>query len=156
MPLDAPVMRMVRKLVMRAIVRAAARRRGRWHSSAVAERRRQPRGVVTLALVEMWERFSYYGMVALLVLFLALLVAHAALALAALAIALIEAFDRWGWALVATALGCIVAFGADRVIDRSFAPGARIFLGAVIALAAAVAPLLALLREPDRNLAAAL
>ena len=31
---------------------------------------RQPRGVLTLALVEMWERFSFYGMVALLVLFL--------------------------------------------------------------------------------------
>lgn len=31
---------------------------------------RQPRGVLTLALVEMWERFSFYGMVALLVLYL--------------------------------------------------------------------------------------
>ena len=42
----------------------------RWHSCRVSDRRRQPRGVVTLALVEMWERFSYYGMVALLVLYL--------------------------------------------------------------------------------------
>ena len=33
-------------------------------------RHRQPPGVLTLALVEMWERFSFYGMVALLVLFL--------------------------------------------------------------------------------------
>lgn len=31
---------------------------------------KQPRGVLTLALVEMWERFSFYGMVALLVLYL--------------------------------------------------------------------------------------
>ena len=31
---------------------------------------RQPPGVVTLAMVEMWERFSFYGMVSLLVLFL--------------------------------------------------------------------------------------
>jgi len=33
-------------------------------------KQRQPRGVLTLALVEMWERFSFYGMVALLVLYL--------------------------------------------------------------------------------------
>ena len=31
---------------------------------------KQPRGVLTLAMVEMWERFSFYGMVALLVLYL--------------------------------------------------------------------------------------
>lgn len=31
---------------------------------------RQPRGVLTLAMVEMWERFSFYGMVAILVLYL--------------------------------------------------------------------------------------
>ena len=31
---------------------------------------RQPKGVLTLAMVEMWERFSFYGMVALLVLYL--------------------------------------------------------------------------------------
>jgi POT family proton-dependent oligopeptide transporter len=37
---------------------------------AVARDHRQPPGVLTLAMVEMWERFSYYGMVALLVLFL--------------------------------------------------------------------------------------
>ncbi len=36
----------------------------------MSQRRRQPGGVLTLALVEMWERFSFYGMVALLVLFL--------------------------------------------------------------------------------------
>ncbi len=36
----------------------------------MTERRRQPRGVITLALVEMWERFSFYGMVALLTLYL--------------------------------------------------------------------------------------
>jgi len=37
---------------------------------ATRTRTRQPPGVLTLAMVEMWERFSYYGMVALLVLFL--------------------------------------------------------------------------------------
>ena len=31
---------------------------------------KQPRGVLTLAMVEMWERFSFYGMVAILVLYL--------------------------------------------------------------------------------------
>ena len=34
------------------------------------DRERQPPGVLTLAMVEMWERFSFYGMVSLLVLFL--------------------------------------------------------------------------------------
>jgi O-antigen ligase len=86
----------------------------------------------------------------------ALLIAHGVLALAALSIALLEAFGRWGWALLATVLGCVVAFGVDRVIDRSFTPGARILVGALVALAAAAGPLVALLREPDRNLAAAL
>ena len=38
--------------------------------STTAVRPRQPAGVATLALVEMWERFSFYGMVAILVLFL--------------------------------------------------------------------------------------
>ena len=33
-------------------------------------RKKQPRGVLVLAAVEMWERFSFYGMVALLVLYL--------------------------------------------------------------------------------------
>jgi len=36
----------------------------------MATRVRQPKGVLTLAMVEMWERFSFYGMVALLVLYL--------------------------------------------------------------------------------------
>jgi proton-dependent oligopeptide transporter, POT family len=30
----------------------------------------QPRGLATLFFVEMWERFSYYGMRALLILFM--------------------------------------------------------------------------------------
>lgn len=33
-------------------------------------KKKQPRGVLTLAMVEMWERFSFYGMVSLLVLYL--------------------------------------------------------------------------------------
>ena len=36
----------------------------------MSRRESQPRGVLVLAAVEMWERFSFYGMVALLVLFL--------------------------------------------------------------------------------------
>ena len=31
----------------------------------------QPRGIATLFLTEMWERFTYYGMRALLILFMA-------------------------------------------------------------------------------------
>ena len=36
----------------------------------MSRRETQPRGVLILAAVEMWERFSFYGMVALLVLYL--------------------------------------------------------------------------------------
>jgi len=41
-----------------------------WNTPCMATRIRQPKGVVTLAMVEMWERFSFYGMVAILVLYL--------------------------------------------------------------------------------------
>jgi POT family proton-dependent oligopeptide transporter len=39
----------------------------------------QPRGLATLFFVEMWERFSYYGMRALLILFMTASVAHGGL-----------------------------------------------------------------------------
>lgn len=41
-----------------------------WDTPRVPPTQRQPKGVLTLALVEMWERFSFYGMVAILVLYL--------------------------------------------------------------------------------------
>src|ERR1044071_2464097 len=37
---------------------------------AAAARQKHPRGLMTLFFTEMWERFSYYGMRALLVLFM--------------------------------------------------------------------------------------
>jgi proton-dependent oligopeptide transporter, POT family len=42
----------------------------------------QPRGIATLFLTEMWERFSFYGARALLVLFMTALVTHGGLGLA--------------------------------------------------------------------------
>src|SRR3954454_18961148 len=39
-------------------------------SPATAARQKHPRGLYTLFFTEMWERFSYYGMRALLVLFM--------------------------------------------------------------------------------------
>ncbi len=40
------------------------------HIPSVAPKQRHPRGLYTLFFTEMWERFSYYGMRALLVLFM--------------------------------------------------------------------------------------
>src|SRR5690348_1453141 len=39
-------------------------------SSAMSPRQKHPRGLYTLFFTEMWERFSFYGMRALLVLFM--------------------------------------------------------------------------------------
>jgi len=48
-------------------------------SSNAAEPQRHPRGLYTLFFTEMWERFSYYGMRALLVLFMVDAVEHGGL-----------------------------------------------------------------------------
>jgi len=48
-------------------------------SAAEAPQQRHPRGLYTLFLTEMWERFSYYGMRALLVLFMVDAVRHGGL-----------------------------------------------------------------------------
>ena len=85
-----------------------------------------------------------------------LLFAHGALAVAGLCVALLEAFGRWGWALLATLLGAITAIWLDTVLDRDMQPGLRILAGAAVCVVASMGPLFVLLREPDRNLAAAL
>ena len=85
-----------------------------------------------------------------------LLVAHGVLAVAGLCVALLEAFGRWGYALAATVFGCAVATGLHTVVGHDITPGVRILWGAVACTVASTPPLVALLREPDRNIAAAL
>ena len=87
--------------------------------------------------------------------FISLLVAHGVLAVAGLCVALLEAFGRWAWAIVSVAAGVLVALSLGRWAYE-LTPGVRITWGAIAALAMALGPLLALLREPDRNLAAGL
>ena len=85
-----------------------------------------------------------------------LLVAHGMLAIAGLCVALLEAFGRWGYALAAAAFGCAVATGLHTVVGHDITPGVRILWGAIACTLASTPPLVALLREPDRNIAAAL
>ena len=85
-----------------------------------------------------------------------LLVAHGVLAVAGLCVALLEAFGRWGYALAATVFGCAIATGLHTVVGHDITPGVRILWGAVACTVASTPPLVALLREPDRNIAAAL
>lgn len=85
-----------------------------------------------------------------------LLVAHGVLAVAGLCVALLEAFGRWGYALAATVFGCAVATGLHTVVGHDITPGVRILWGAIACTVASTPPLVALLREPDRNIAAAL
>lgn len=85
-----------------------------------------------------------------------LLVAHGALAVAGLFVGLLEAFGRWGWALLATVVGVGVTVGMDIFITSDLTPGLRILCGAVVCSIVSLIPLLLLLREPDRNLAVAL
>ena len=87
--------------------------------------------------------------------FASLLVAHGVLAVAGLCVALLEAFGRWLWGILAVSTGLGVALALGHWMDR-LTPGARIAGGALAALVVAIGPLLALLQEPDRNLAAAL
>jgi hypothetical protein len=87
---------------------------------------------------------------------ISLLIAHGALAVAGLFVGLLEAFGRWGWALLATAVGVAVTVGMDLFIDRDLTPGLRILAGALVCAVVSIVPLLLLLREPDRNLAVAL
>jgi hypothetical protein len=83
---------------------------------------------------------------------LALLAAHAVLAVAGLVVALLEAFGRWGWGLMATGGGCAVALAIDLSGAHPF-PGVRIFVAAVIALVIGLPVLLRLLHQPARTLA---
>ncbi len=85
----------------------------------------------------------------------ALLVAHLCLGVAGLAVSLLEAFDRWGTALVAVAAGCLACVAVN-LLDPShdLVPGSRIGIGAVVVIVMSGPALLQLVTNPARTLAA--
>lgn len=92
--------------------------------STLAAERRQPEGLATLFMVELWERFSYYGMRALLVLFMVAPVSSGGLGLGTVEAALI-----YGNYTMAVYLLCIPGgYTADHLL------GARraVLLGGIV------------------------
>lgn len=85
-----------------------------------------------------------------------LLVAHAALALAGLCVSVLEAFGRWAIALVAAATGAVASGLLGTISSGPVTPGARILVGAIVALALSMPWLLATLCRPAHRIAASL
>ena len=83
-----------------------------------------PKGLTTLFLVEMWERFSYYGMRAILVLFLVDSVATGGLGMA-----IAEAAAIYG---IYTASVYILALPGGWVADRLWGARRAILVGGVV------------------------
>lgn len=85
----------------------------------------------------------------------ALLVAHLLLGVAGLAVSLLEAFDRWGTALSAAAVGCVACVVVN-VLDpaHDLVPGSRIGIGALVVIVVSSPGLLRLVTHPARTLAA--
>ena len=85
----------------------------------------------------------------------ALLIAHLCLGVAGLAVSLLEAFDRWGTALLAVAAGCVACVVVN-LLDPShdLVPGSRIGIGAIVVIATCGPALLTLVANPARTLAA--
>ena len=85
----------------------------------------------------------------------ALLVAHLCLGVAGLAVSLLEAFDRWGTALLAVAAGCLACVVVN-LLDPShdLVPGSRIGIGAIVVIVMSGPTLLQLVANPARTLGA--
>ena len=85
----------------------------------------------------------------------ALLGAHLLLGVAGLFVSLLEAFDRWGTALLSVVAGC----GACEVVNladpgHALLPGSRIAVGALVIIVASGPALLRVVSHPARTLAA--
>ena len=85
-----------------------------------------------------------------------LLVAHAALALAGLCVSVLEAFGRWAIALLAAATGAVASAVLGPVSVSPVTPGARILVGAIVALGLSLPWLLATLCRPAHRIAASI
>ena len=85
----------------------------------------------------------------------ALLIAHLFLGVAGLAVSLLEAFDRWGTALLAVGAGCLACVVVN-LLDpaHDLVPGSRIGVGALVVIAMSGSTLLTLVTNPARTLAA--
>ena len=85
----------------------------------------------------------------------ALLLAHLCLGVAGLAVSLLEAFDRWGTALLAVAAGCLACVVVN-LLDPShdLVPGSRIGIGAFVVIVMSGPTLLQLVANPARTLGA--
>ncbi len=85
----------------------------------------------------------------------ALLIAHLCLGVAGLAVSLLEAFDRWGTALLAVGVGCLACVVVN-LLDpaHDLVPGSRIGIGALVVIVMSGQALLMLVTSPARTLAA--
>ena len=85
----------------------------------------------------------------------ALLIAHLCLGVAGLAVSLLEAFDRWGTALLAVGAGCVACVVVN-LLDpaHDLVPGSRIGIGALVVIVMSGPTLLMLVTSPARTLAA--
>ncbi len=81
-----------------------------------------------------------------------LLIAHAALAVAGLVVSALEAFGRWGIAMLASIAGTVGALGVGLVLG-TIEPGTRILAGAGLALALAIPFLISTLGRPAQRIA---
>src|SRR3989304_6537341 len=93
-------------------------------ASAESPNPRHPRGLYTLFFTEMWERFSYYGMRALLVLFMT-----ASLAAGGLGLDDVTATAIYG---IYTAAVYVVALPGGWIADRLLGAQRSVWYGGII------------------------
>jgi POT family proton-dependent oligopeptide transporter len=87
----------------------------------------QPRGLATLFFVEMWERFSYYGMRALLILFMTASVAHGGLGFPVVKAGAIYGFY--------TAMVYLLSLPGGWAADRIFGQRRAVLYGGILIIA---------------------
>jgi proton-dependent oligopeptide transporter, POT family len=95
----------------------------RWDTSFFG----QPRGLATLFFTEMWERFSYYGMRALLILFMTASVAHGGLGFPVVKAGAIYGFY--------TAMVYLLGLPGGWVADRIFGQRRAVLYGGILIVA---------------------
>src|SRR5271155_4325999 len=86
-----------------------------------------PRGLATLFFTEMWERFSYYGMRALLILFMTASVAHGGLGFPVVKAGAIYGFY--------TAMVYLLSLPGGWVADRIFGQRRSVLYGGILIIA---------------------
>jgi hypothetical protein len=82
-----------------------------------------------------------------------LLLAHAALAVAGLCVSALEAFGRWGVALLGSICGAAAALSVGQFFEESIQPGTRILVGGLVVVAVTAPILVATLLRPAQRIA---